>query len=111
MHQLKEQSKMMKEALLKGRLNEIGEILDYGFEQKRKMAHNISNSLIEEMYSAAKKAGATGGKISGAGGGGFMTFYCPNNSRYKVIDVLNSFGGDIRPYQFTQQGLTTWTTI
>ena len=68
-------------------------------------------NFIEEMYSAAKKAGATGGKISGAGGGGFMTFYCPNNSRYKVIDVLNSFGGDIRPYQFTQQGLTTWTTI
>jgi D-glycero-alpha-D-manno-heptose-7-phosphate kinase len=111
MHQLKEQSKMMKEALLKGRLNEIGEILDYGFEQKRKMAHNISNSLIEEMYSAAKKAGATGGKISGAGGGGFMTFYCPNNTRYKVIDVLNSFGGEIKPYLFTQDGLTTWTTI
>jgi D-glycero-alpha-D-manno-heptose-7-phosphate kinase len=110
MHQLKEQSKMMKEALLKGRLHEIGEILDYGFEQKRKMANNISNSLIEEMYTAAKKAGATGGKISGAGGGGFMTFYCPNNTKYKVIDVLNSFGGEVRPYQFTQQGLTTWTT-
>ncbi len=111
MHQLKEQSKMMKEALLKGRLNEIGEILDYGFEQKRKMAHNISNSMIEEMYTAAKKAGATGGKISGAGGGGFMTFYCPNNTRYKVIEVLNSFGGEIRPYQFTQEGLTTWMMV
>jgi len=111
MHQLKEQSRMMKEALLKGRLHEIGEILDYGFEQKRKMAHNISNSLIEQMYTAAKKAGATGGKISGAGGGGFMTFYCPNNSRYKVIDTLNTFGGEIRPYQFTQHGLTTWTTV
>ena len=67
MHQLKEQARMMKEALLKGRLNEFGEILDFGFEQKRKMAHNISNSAIEEIYEAAKKAGATGGKISGAG--------------------------------------------
>jgi D-glycero-alpha-D-manno-heptose-7-phosphate kinase len=76
MHQLKEQAQMMKEALLKGRLNEIGEILDYGFEQKRKMAHNISNNTIEAIYNAAKKAGATGGKISGAGGGGFMIFYC-----------------------------------
>ena len=111
MHHLKEQSRMMKEALLKGRLHEIGEILDYGFEQKRKMAHNISNSLIEEMYSAAKKAGATGGKISGAGGGGFMTFYCPDNTRYKVIDTLNTFGGVIRPYKFTLHGLTTWTTL
>ena len=109
MHQLKEQAKMMKEALLKGRLNEIGEILDFGFEQKRKMAHNISNSLIESIYNAAKGAGATGGKISGAGGGGFMIFYCPKNTRYKVIETLNTFGGEIRNYSFTKYGLTTWT--
>ena len=109
MHQLKEQSRRMKEALLIGRLNEIGEILDYGFTQKRKMAANISNLQIEELYDAAKKAGATGGKISGAGGGGFMTFYCPGNTRFKVIDTLNTFGGEIKQYQFVQHGLTTWT--
>ena len=108
MHQLKEQAKMMKEALLKGRLNEIGEILDFGFEQKRKMAHNISNDKIELIYNAAKKAGATGGKISGAGGGGFMIFYCPANTRYKVIETLQSFGGEIKHYQFSQTGLNTW---
>lgn len=110
MHQLKEQARRMKEALLCGRLNEIGEILDFGFQQKRNMAHNISNNSIEEIYEAAKKSGATGGKISGAGGGGFMTFYCPLNTRYKVMETLNSFGGQIKPYQFTKQGLTTWTT-
>ncbi len=110
MHQLKEQAKMMKEALLKGKLNEIGEILDYGFQQKRNMAANISNSSIEEIYEAAKKAGATGGKISGAGGGGFMIFYCPVNTRYKVIETLQSFGGEIKAYNFVQHGLTTWTT-
>lgn len=110
MHHLKEQAKMMKEVLLKGRLNEIGEILDYGFQQKRLMAENISNSYIEEIYESAKKAGANGGKISGAGGGGFMIFYCPGNTRYKVIEALQGFGGEIRPYQFTQNGLTTWTT-
>jgi len=109
MHQLKEQSKMMKEALLKGRLHEFGEILDFGFQQKRKMAHNISNNDIEAIYDAAKAAGATGGKISGAGGGGFMIFYCPGNSRYKVIDVLKTFGGEIKNYTFTKYGLTTWT--
>ncbi|MEP6467369.1 MAG: dehydrogenase, partial [Parafilimonas sp.] len=48
MHQLKEQARRMKEALLRGKLNEIGEILDFGFQQKRNMAHNISNSSIEE---------------------------------------------------------------
>jgi branched-subunit amino acid aminotransferase/4-amino-4-deoxychorismate lyase len=56
MHQLKEQARMMKDALLKGKLSEIGEILDYGFQQKRKMAANISNSSIEEIYEAAKKS-------------------------------------------------------
>jgi len=109
MHQLKEQSKMMKEALLKGKLHQVGEILDFGFEQKRLMAHKISNSDIEAIYDAAKKAGATGGKISGAGGGGFMIFYCPGNTRYKVIETLNTFGGEIKNYSFTKYGLTTWT--
>ncbi len=109
MHQLKEQSKMMKEALLKGRLHEVGEILDFGFEQKRRMAANISNSMLDEVYYAAKKAGATGGKITGAGGGGFMIFYCPGNCRYKVIETLVKFGGHSRPYQFTKNGLNTWT--
>jgi D-glycero-alpha-D-manno-heptose-7-phosphate kinase len=109
MHQLKEQARMMKEAILKGRLHEIGEILDFGFEQKRQMAANISNSKIEEIYYAAKKAGATGGKISGAGGGGFMIFYCPGNCRYKVIEELEKFGGQSKQYQFATQGLNTWT--
>ncbi len=109
MHHLKDQAKMMKDALLQGNLNEIGVILDYGFEQKRQMAANISNSDIEEVYEAAKKAGATGGKISGAGGGGFMIFYCPGNSRYNVIKTLNTFGGDVRDYSFTKYGLTTWS--
>lgn len=108
MHQLKEQARMMKEALLKGKLNEFGEILDFGFLQKRRMAHNISNSRIEEIYEAAKKAGATGGKISGAGGGGFMTFYCPGNSRHAVIEALKKFGGEVKNYTFTKYGLTTW---
>lgn len=110
MHQLKEQAQMMKEALLKGRLNEIGEILDFGFMQKRKMAEGISNSLMEEIYESAKAAGATGGKISGAGGGGFMIFYCPGTSKHNVIRSLEKFGGEHRNYQFVEHGLTTWTT-
>ena len=109
MHQLKEQAKMMKEALLKGKLDEFGDILDFGFQQKRKMAANISNSSIEEIYDAAKKAGATGGKISGAGGGGFMIFYCPSNTNYAVKNELMKFGGEIKNYSFTKYGLTSWS--
>ena len=109
MHQLKQQAQMMKEALLKGRLNEFGKILDYGYQQKRKMATGISNSLMEEIYETARKAGATGGKISGAGGGGFMIFYCPGNTKYKVVKSLERFGGQVKNYQFVEHGLKTWT--
>jgi D-glycero-alpha-D-manno-heptose-7-phosphate kinase len=109
MHQLKQQAQMMKEALLKGRLNEFGEILDYGYRQKIKMAEGISNPLIEEIYETAKRAGATGGKISGAGGGGFMTFYCPGTTKYNVIKSLERFGGVHRNYAFVEHGLKTWT--
>lgn len=109
MHQLKQQAQQMKEAILKGKLNQIGEILDFGFQQKRKMAEGISNPLMEDIYETAKAAGATGGKISGAGGGGFMIFYCPVNTRYKVQRSLEKFGGMHRDYQFATHGLSTWT--
>jgi len=109
MHQLKEQARMMKEALLKGRLDEFGAILDFGFQQKRRMASKISNSKIEEIYEAAKLGGATGGKISGAGGGGFMIFYCPGNTRYRVIEELKKFGGEVKNYTFTKYGLSSWS--
>jgi D-glycero-alpha-D-manno-heptose-7-phosphate kinase len=109
MHQLKQQAQMMKEALLKGRVHEIGEILDFGFKQKREMAEGISNTLMEDIYTAAKNAGATGGKISGAGGGGFMIFYCPGNTKYPVMESLGKFGGYCKNYQFVDHGLTTWT--
>jgi D-glycero-alpha-D-manno-heptose-7-phosphate kinase len=109
MHQLKVQAQLMKEALLMGRIHEIGEILDFGFRQKQKMAEGISNAFIEDIYQQARKAGATGGKISGAGGGGFMTFYCPGVTKHRVMEVLQGLGGHCRPYQFTSHGLTTWT--
>src|SRR5215468_12304626 len=106
---MKKQVRLNKEALLKGKLQKIGEILDFGFRQKKQMAEGISNPLMEEIYETAKKAGATGGKISGAGGGGFMIFYCPGNTKYKVVQSLEKFGGLHRSYQFVEHGLTTWT--
>jgi D-glycero-alpha-D-manno-heptose-7-phosphate kinase len=109
MHSLKEQSVMMKEALLQGDIDSIGKILHYGWEHKKAMAKGISNPQLESIYDAALKAGATGGKISGAGGGGFMIFYAPYNSKFAVIETLNKLGGRVMRYNFTQHGLTTWT--
>ena len=108
MHQLKQQAQMMKEAVLKANLHKMGKILDFGFQQKRLMAEGISNGMMDEIYDAARKAGATGGKISGAGGGGFMIFYCPGNSKYNVIQSLERFGGHHKNYQFVEQGLKSW---
>ena len=64
---------------------------------------------MDDIYSAAKNAGATAGKISGAGGGGFMIFYCPGNTKFSVMDALGAFGGHCKNYQFVDHGLTTWT--
>jgi D-glycero-alpha-D-manno-heptose-7-phosphate kinase len=73
------------------------------------MAEGISNDHREDIYEAAKQAGATGGKISCDGGCGFMIFYCPGTTKYEVMQVLANFGGYCKPYQFVDHGLTTWT--
>ena len=110
MHKLKEQAFMMKEAILKGELDRIGDILDFGWKFKKQTASGVTSPIIDEIYESALRAGATGGKISGAGGGGFMMFYCPGVSRYAVTDVLKSFGGEIHNIQFGKNGVTSWET-
>lgn len=109
MHQIKQQAMMMKEALLKGELDKMGDILNMGWEYKQQMADNIVNDELEKVYKKAIEAGASGGKISGAGGGGFMLFYCPNNSRYRVEESLSDLGGSFQKFEFTKTGLRSWS--
>ncbi len=108
MHKIKDLAVKMKEAILKGKLDRMGELLNLSWEYKKQMADGITNSQIDKIYQVAIEAGSTGGKISGAGGGGFMFFYCPGITRYKVINALEQFG-QARRYEFTKQGLETWT--
>lgn len=109
MHKLKEQAVLMKESILKGNLDEIGGILDFGWQNKKQIADKITNPAIDNIYTKALNAGATGGKISGAGGGGFMMFYCPGNTCHNVIEALKGPKGEFSNYHFTKNGLTTWT--
>jgi D-glycero-alpha-D-manno-heptose-7-phosphate kinase len=110
MHQLKQQAVWMKESLLRGDIDAIGDILNFGWEHKKKTASGITNPLLDDIYRTALEAGATGGKVSGAGGGGFMFFYCPGTSRYAVEKALTSqFSGQVKRYEFTTEGLKTWT--
>lgn len=110
MHNLKEQAHQMKDSLLKGELYEIGKILHFGWENKKQMANSISNHLIDSIYDTALKNGATGGKISGAGGGGFMFFFCPGVSKMKVAKAIENLGGKVQSFKLTKDGLTTWTS-
>ncbi len=84
LRELKNLASVGRELLLAGELDEFGSLLDTSWKIKKQLASRVSNSQIDEMYSAARRAGALGGKIAGAGGGGFLLFYCP---RHRQDDV------------------------
>lgn len=99
----------MKSALLKGELSRFGELLEAAWESKRRLSPKITTERIDELYSLAKRSGALGGKVTGAGGGGYILFYCPFRMRHKVCDALERAGATINEFGFASAGLTTWT--
>ena len=112
MHQLKEQAARMKEALLFGELDRIGEIFDFGWQAKKNLAEGVTNPHLDALYTAALAAGATGGKVSGAGGGGFMVLYCPGSTCHRVRrEIESGFGGQFKRYLFTGEGQFAWQAI
>ena len=109
LHWIAERAKLVKDCLLRGKIDELGEHLSAGFLQKSLLANGITTSEIQQMYDTAISAGATGGKISGAGGGGFVFFYCPDNTKYNVIKELDKLNiGYNQPFTFNKFGLRTW---
>ena len=99
----------MKRALLLGHLDEFGVLLDEGWRNKKLMADGISNERVDNIYEAAREAGAVGGKISGAGGGGFMFFLCSPQRRFAVQDALRRCGAELVNLGFVQEGVRAWT--
>ncbi len=77
--------------IAEGRMDDFGNYLDKAWELKKQMTGKISNSLIDDMYSSSKKAGALGGKILGAGGGGFLMLYVPEEKQEKVRNSLYNY--------------------
>jgi D-glycero-alpha-D-manno-heptose-7-phosphate kinase len=98
----------MKSALLRHRLDDFGDLLHSAWEAKRRMSTKISNPLIEEMYATARKNGALGGKITGAGGGGFILFYCQFEKKLKIAEALRQLGAVTKEFAFEGHGLQTW---
>ncbi|GHV40979.1 dehydrogenase [Spirochaetia bacterium] len=109
MHELKKQSLLMKEALLKGDFKEFSQCLRNGWMAKRNAAASISNSFLDELYQFAMDNGAESAKISGAGGGGFMMIYCNPCSRIKLIRALKEKNGIVLTPSFTEIGTQAWT--
>ena len=77
LHRIKALAGEMRAALLAEDLDGLGRLLDQGWQQKRQLSGGISSPQIDAWYAAARRAGALGGKIAGAGGGGFLLLYCP----------------------------------
>ena len=86
--EMQDMARHARDELVAGRLEGLGEMLHQGWELKKKLASQISNGGIDEMYAAARKAGALGGKITGAGGGGFLLLFCPPERRSAVRSAL-----------------------
>jgi len=108
MHQLKEVAYKMKESLLKGDLIGVAQELKNGWEAKKKTSSAISNPMIDEVYDTAIQAGALSGKVSGAGGGGFMMFIVDPRKKLDVIRALSKFPGTVRSVEFVERGTKGW---
>lgn len=108
MDKTKEMAIRMKQALISGDVAGFGNLLHEAWQAKKGMSDRITNHHIDALYEAARNAGALGGKISGAGGGGFMYFFTEFDRRREVELALTSHGAEIVPFGFTQGGLQTW---
>lgn len=109
MHRIKQSTIDMKLALLQGDMAAFAKILGWAWEEKKKMANAITNPMIQEAFDVAMNAGAISGKVSGAGGGGFMMFMVNPTKRVQVIEALQALPGKVVPFQFTEKGAVAWT--
>ena len=108
---LKEIVRAMERALREGRLTSFGELLHEAWVNKRKLAPGITNDRIERFYHIARRKGALGGKILGAGGGGHLLVFCPFERRSRIAAALEEAGGRIVPFHFVEHGLETWRVV
>ena len=108
MHRIKQSAVDMKLALLKGDIDSFALILRKSWENKKKMADGISNPMIEQAMAVAEKAGAKAGKISGAGGGGFIMFVVDPTRKKELQNALSQLDGFVMPFEFSDGGVHGW---
>ena len=108
MHEIKEQALQMKIDLLSGRIQDMAEILRQSWVSKKATATSVSNSNVERLLDVAMAAGAWAGKVSGAGGGGYIMLLTDPVSRIRIIEALNAAGGDASAVKLTFTGVEGW---
>jgi len=106
--ELKNDALLMKEALLRSNIREVARVLGRSWEAKKKIAKSISSPAIEQAYDAAMQVGACSGRISGAGGGGFIIFMVDPIRKQEVTKALKPCGGNVLPFHFSEQGALAW---
>lgn len=106
---MKELTLEMKAALLRDRVRHFGELLHTAWLAKKDLDPGITTPIIDTLYEAAMRAGAVGGKLLGAGGGGYLLVFCPFDRRQGIARALEEAGGTIVPYALEERGLQTWT--
>lgn len=102
LREMRQMAYTARDELRAGNLDSIGELLHKSWELKKQLASQISNGMIDDMYQAARRAGAIGGKITGAGGGGFLLLYCPQEKREAVRTALSHL--QELPFRLEQDG-------
>jgi D-glycero-alpha-D-manno-heptose-7-phosphate kinase len=98
----------MKNSLLKGDLNDFGEMLHQCWESKKELAPDITNEQIDKLYKKARSRGALGGRICGAGGGGYLLLYCESDKKHLVAEELEKLGAKAESFEFENKGLQIW---
>ncbi|MDY0224387.1 MAG: kinase [Candidatus Methanomethylophilaceae archaeon] len=101
-------AKEMCDSLKKGDIDEVGRGLDESWKYKKQFSNKVSNPFIDELYNVAKKNGAIGGKVSGAGGGGFMYYICEYDKKLQVAQELQKHGAVLTDFMFDPKGATSW---
>lgn len=105
LHRIKALATAMREALLVGNLDRLGRLLDHAWREKKRLSGKISTSDIDHWYSTALAAGALGGKITGAGGGGFLLLYCPPRHQTSLREAMARCGLAELPFALNGEGV------
>ena len=108
MHRIKQGAVDMKFAILKGDMKAFCKVLGKNWEDKKQMANAITNPMIEQVFEVALASGAKSGKVSGAGGGGFIMFFVEPTRKKEVVEALEKLDGFTVPFDFTDGGAHGW---